>query len=103
VLTGDEHSRQKNGYKLIAGLKPFELLVAEYKKSRKYEVSHQEIEERVGKYEISHQEVEERVGKMVRVCRVRKGDTGQEQIDTLNIAGAMLVRFLATKGRGVER
>lgn len=89
VLTGDQRSRQKNGYKLIAGLKPFELLVAEYKKSREHEVT--------------HEEVEERVGKLVRVCRVRKGDTGQEQSDTLNIAGAMLVRFLATKGRGVER
>lgn len=89
VLTDDEHSRQKNGYRLIAGLKPFELLVAEYKKSRERDVV--------------HEEVEERVGKLVRVCRVRKGDTGQEQTNTLNIAGAMLVRFLATKGRGVER
>ena len=89
VLTGDIHSRQKNSYKLIAGLKPFELLVAEYKKSREREVS--------------PEEVEERVGKLVRVCRVRTGSTGEEQTDTLNIAGAMLVRFLATKGRGVER
>jgi CRISPR-associated protein Cmr2 len=87
VLTGDKVERKKTGYKLTEGLDAGKLLVAEYQKSRERDVP--------------IREAEERVGQLLRVCRVRKG--GVEEPETLNVEGAMLVRFLATKGRGVER
>lgn len=85
LLTGD--AGPEHGYELIDGLDAAQLLVAEYKKSREREVA--------------TEEAEERVGQLMRVCRVRMH--GRENPNTLNVQGAMLVRFLATKGRGVEQ
>jgi CRISPR-associated protein Cmr2 len=87
ILTGDEATRRASGYKLTEGIDAGRLLVAEYQKSRERNVP--------------LRDAEERVGQLLRVCRVRKN--GREDIHTLNVEGAMLVRFLATKGRGVER
>ncbi|ADI14570.1 type III-B CRISPR-associated protein Cas10/Cmr2 [Truepera radiovictrix] len=89
VLTGDERTRRASGHKLPKELDAMRLLVAEYQKNKS--------RERV----VPLHEAEERVKQLLRVCRVRKG--GVEDPKTLNVEGAMLVRFLATKGRGVER
>ncbi len=78
---------QRESYQLIEGLDAFRLLVAEYQKSREHKAS--------------PREAEESVGQLLRVCRIRKNS--EEAIKTLNINGALLVRFLATKGKGVER
>lgn len=87
VLTGDEATRKTSGYRLTEGLDAGRLLVAEYQKSRERDVA--------------LEDAEERVGQLLHVCRVRKNS--REDIETLNVEGAMLVRFLATRGRGVER
>jgi CRISPR-associated protein Cmr2 len=78
----------ENGNELIEGLDAQRPLTAEYLKSREREAS---IEE-----------AEERVGQLLKVCRERKGGEPPDE-NTLNVSGALLVRFLATKGRGVER
>lgn len=78
---------EEGSNRLDAQLDAFKLLVAEYQKSREKQAS--------------LPEVEERIGKLLRVCRVRKGS--QEDLQTLSVEGALLVRFLATKGKGVER
>ncbi|WP_273888960.1 type III-B CRISPR-associated protein Cas10/Cmr2 [Rubrobacter naiadicus] len=82
VLTGeDDHT-------LIPSLDAEKLLVAEYLKSR----------EREGDREAAEAVIEQ----LLKVCRERRGGEPADE-KTLNVSGAMLVRFLATKGRGVER
>ncbi|ABG03240.1 CRISPR-associated protein, Cmr2 family [Rubrobacter xylanophilus DSM 9941] len=81
VLTGD-------GDRLIEDLDAQALLVAEYLKSR----------ERDG----DRREAEKTIERLLKVCRRRKGGEAPDE-GTLDVSGAMLVRFLATKGRGVER
>ncbi|WP_244299757.1 type III-B CRISPR-associated protein Cas10/Cmr2 [Rubrobacter xylanophilus] len=82
VLTGeDDHT-------LIPGLDAEKLLVAEYLKSR----------EREGDREKAEAVIEQ----LLKVCRERRGGEPADE-GTLDVSGAMLVRFLATKGRGVER
>lgn len=82
VLTGEDDHR------LIEGLDAKQLLVAEYLKSREREAS--------------RKEAGERIDQLLKVCRERKGGESADK-ETLDISGALLVRFLATKGRGVER
>lgn len=74
---------------LAEGLDAHRLLVAEYQKSCERDAP--------------LAEAEDRVERLLRVCRVRRGDTETEEPDALDLSGAMLVRFLATKGKGVER
>lgn len=69
------------------GLDARKLLVAEYQKSREKSAP---IEE-----------AEDRVERLLQVCRKRRGDA--QGPGTLDFSGAMLVRFLATRGKGVER
>lgn len=69
------------------------LLLAEYKKSR--EVANQRKGVLDGDIKIRMQE-------LLRVCRIRSGEDSQEQKNSLNMQGALLVRFLATKGEGLE-
>jgi CRISPR-associated protein Cmr2 len=71
---------------LIEGLEPLQLLTAEYQKNREK------------KAELK--DAEERVGNLLRVCRTRK--QGKEDLRSLHVDGALLVRFLAGKGKGVD-
>ena len=72
----------------LDGTNALRLLTAEYQKSREQKVD--------------EQKAEETVGTLLRVCRRRKnGET--EDTRSLLVDGALLVRFLATKGQGVER
>ncbi len=71
---------------LIEGLEPLPLLTAEFQKNREHKVD--------------LKVAEERVGKLLRVCRIRKN--GQEDLASLNVEGALLVRFLASKGKGLS-
>lgn len=82
MLTGEDD------YRLIEGLDAKQLLVAEYLKSREREAS--------------RKEAGERIDQLLKVCHERKGGESADK-ETLDISGALLVRFLATKGRGVER
>lgn len=70
-----------------------DLLVAEYKKSRATD------NQRQGK---SDEKIRERMQNLLKVCRIRKGNDSRAQMDSLNMQGALLVRFLATKGEGLE-
>ncbi|MBX6764237.1 MAG: type III-B CRISPR-associated protein Cas10/Cmr2 [Rubrobacteraceae bacterium] len=82
VLTGeDDHT-------LIPDLDAKQLLVAEYLKSR----------EGGGDREKAEAVIE----RLLKVCRERRGGEPADE-GTLNVSGAMLARFLATRGRGVER
>ncbi|MEW6637749.1 MAG: type III-B CRISPR-associated protein Cas10/Cmr2 [Actinomycetota bacterium] len=83
VLTGEDD------HKLIPGLDAEKLLVAEYLKSGEHG-------------DTSKKEAEKRVQQLLRVCRRRKGGEEPDK-STLDVSGALLVRFLATKGQGVER
>ncbi|MCA3749639.1 MAG: type III-B CRISPR-associated protein Cas10/Cmr2 [Rubrobacter sp.] len=85
VLTGEG----ENGHRLIEGLNAKQLLVAEYLKSGEDGARKEE-------------DAEEIIERLLQVCRERKGGEPADE-GTLNVAGALLVRFLATKGRGVER
>ncbi len=103
VLTGDEHERAELGYTMPDNLDAYQLLRAEYRKSLGTDIldEYKNLPDAEAKKKSSHA-MDERVGKLVHVCRVREGTDSQADINTLNISGAMLVRFLATKGRGVE-
>lgn len=79
--------RRFGALSLAEGLDAQRLLVAEYQKSREDVVP--------------LAEAQDRVERLLRVCRVRGGDT--EEPGTLDLSGAMLVRFLATRGKGAER
>jgi CRISPR-associated protein Cmr2 len=72
--------------RLIEGLEPLQLLTAEYQKNREKNVQ--------------LKDAEERVGNLLRVCRTRKHS--EEDLRSLHVDGALLVRFLAGKGRGLE-
>lgn len=72
--------------RLIEGLEPLQLLTAEYQKNREKNVQ--------------LKDAEERVGNLLRVCRTRKHS--EEDLRSLYVDGALLVRFLAGKGRGLE-
>ena len=88
ILLGDKEQ-------LTEGLSVLKLLTAEYQKSRERTVA--------------QEEAEKTVGKLVHVCRKRiREKTGEktrivEDERSLNVNGALLVRFLAGKGRGIER
>ena len=84
VLTGEG----ENSHRLIEGLNAKQLLVAEYLKS--------------GENGERKEDAEEIIERLLQGCRERKGGEPADE-GTLNGAGALLVRFLATKGRGVER
>jgi CRISPR-associated protein Cmr2 len=71
---------------LIKGLEPLQLLTAEYQKNREKKAE--------------FKDAEERVGNLLRVCRTRK--QGKEDLRSLHIDGALLVRFLAGKGKGMD-
>lgn len=82
-LIGDD------GNELIEGLDAQMLLTAEYLKSGE-------------RGDAKREEAGERVGQLLKVCRKRRGGEPADE-NTLDVSGALLVRFLATKGRGVER
>lgn len=82
VLIGEDDHR------LIPGLDAKQLLVAEYLKSREREAS--------------REEAGERIERLLTVCHERKGGEPADT-NTLNVSGALLVRFLATRGQGMER
>lgn len=69
------------------------LLVAEYKKSRATDNQRKGQDDKT---------IETRMENLLKVCRIRKGDDSKAQMDSLNMQGALLVRFLATKGEGLE-
>ena len=75
----------------IQGLPIEDLLKAEYLKSRERTTD--------------EHKAKEMVGRLVSVCRERKNrvSTSDELDDRVLVDGALLVRFLAGKGRGIER
>lgn len=93
VNEDNEDNKEKKTHKLIKGLDADRLLVAEYKKSGDRALEKDAT--------LTDEKIKERVDRLLQVCRVRKNGVAEQ--DTLNVEGAMLVRFLATKGRGVER